>query len=102
MNQGFIAGSIDIVVASYVLHASREIPAGLRNVRSLLQPGDHLIHFELTGCLLSHTMIFGVLEGWWLGYEGDRSWYSQVQCRSGRTTKHCQPPGVDRLVLDYT
>jgi hypothetical protein len=69
MDQGFTAESINIVEASNFLHASRDIPAVLRNVRSL-RPGDHLVCVELAGCLLIHTIIFGVLEGWWLGMEG--------------------------------
>ena len=73
LNQGFEAAHYDIVIASNVLHATRNIENTLQNVRSLLRPGGKLILQEAVNpSLLSGPLAFGTLPGWWLGVEESR------------------------------
>jgi SAM-dependent methyltransferase len=75
LEQGFPPESFDNVVASNVLHATSDVRMVLRNVRSLIRPGGHLVCVELAdGCLLRNTVIMGGLPGWWLGHKKDRFW----------------------------
>ncbi|KAI0836425.1 hypothetical protein F5Y06DRAFT_305204 [Hypoxylon sp. FL0890] len=73
--QNFQDQSYDIIVASLVLHATKDLEHTLRNVRRLLKPGGFLVMTEVTSNVtmrLSFTM--GGLEGWWLGAETGRPW----------------------------
>ena len=67
--QGFVAGSYDLVIATNVLHATRDIRESLRNAKALLRSGGVLLLNEMsTACLSSH-LSFGLLEGWWLAQD---------------------------------
>ena len=55
------------------MHATKNLAATLRNVRSLLKPGGRLLFAETTIDRLDVCLIFGPLEGWWLGEEPSRS-----------------------------
>ncbi|TAQ90647.1 hypothetical protein B7494_g1069 [Chlorociboria aeruginascens] len=66
-SQGFQLGSYDIVIASYVLHATPNIDRTLAHVRSLLKPDGKLLLGEITYPKIRANMIFGWLPGWWLG-----------------------------------
>ncbi|KAI3326232.1 hypothetical protein HD806DRAFT_552530 [Xylariaceae sp. AK1471] len=73
--QGFKEQSYDLLIASLVLHATKDIQHTLRNVRRLLKPGGFLVMIEVTSNVtmrLSFTM--GGLEGWWLGADTGRPW----------------------------
>ena len=75
VEQGFEEHSYDLVVASLVLHATKDLHHTLRNVRRLLKPGGFLVMTEIISnepTRLSFTM--GGLEGWWLGAETGRTW----------------------------
>lgn len=63
-------GSYDLVIASNVLHATRDIRSTLRNVKALLKPGGKLILNEINSKTLFSHLTFGLLEGWWL-YEDE-------------------------------
>ena len=67
-DQGFEPGSYDVVVASYVLHATAKMRRTLTNVRSLLKPGGKLVLIEETGCCGKYLrwLPFATLPGWWL------------------------------------
>ncbi|KAM3505085.1 hypothetical protein MY11210_008110 [Beauveria gryllotalpidicola] len=100
--QSFDLGSYDIVIATNVLHATRNLEVTLGNVRSLLKPGGYLLLNEKTGPeSLRATFNFGGLEGWWLAEEEERQlspllspdgWDSQLQ--------KAQFSGVDHVVHD--
>ena len=62
--QGYLPGSFDIVVATNVLHATRDIAATLRHVRSLLAPGGILVLCEATTYLSWYDITTGLIEGW--------------------------------------
>lgn len=63
-------GAYDIIVAGLVLHATSDIQATLRNLRSLLRSGGYIVIHEVTavGSPCSNVT-FGVLDGWWKATE---------------------------------
>lgn len=65
-DQGYAAASCDVVIAANVLHATRDLAATLRRVRSLLKPGGLLVLNEMTRPQAFLTLSFGLLDGWWL------------------------------------
>ncbi|KAF9885237.1 hypothetical protein FE257_000597 [Aspergillus nanangensis] len=88
--QGFQAGSYDMVLASLVLHATADLLQTLKNVRRLLKPGGKLVMIELINPFQS-AATFGLLEGWWLSSESyrtlgpavDRPQWNALLCQSG-------------------
>jgi hybrid polyketide synthase/nonribosomal peptide synthetase ACE1 len=73
VHQGFQPGSFDLVIASLVLHATRNLERTMTHVRQLLKPGGYLIAFEITSTeTLTTGTIFGTLPGWWLGADDGR------------------------------
>ncbi|MDE9556290.1 SDR family NAD(P)-dependent oxidoreductase [Xenorhabdus bovienii] len=68
--QGYEAGSYDVVLATNVLHATRNIRETLRNAKALLKAGGTLLINELSEPTLFSHLTFGLLEGWWL-YEDE-------------------------------
>ncbi|KAL9093844.1 MAG: hypothetical protein Q9165_003767 [Trypethelium subeluteriae] len=70
--QGFEAGSYDLIMAANVLHATKSMQRTLTNVRKLLKEGGSLVLTELTQKRASMTVLFGILPGWWLGEEKHR------------------------------
>jgi SAM-dependent methyltransferase len=71
--QGFELGSYDLVLATNVLHATPHLQATLENVRKLLAPGGRLFLQELCPELRWIGYIMGILPGWWLGGDDQRS-----------------------------
>ena len=75
LKQGYEAGTYDIIVASNVLHATKDLNVTLQNTRKLLKPGGHLILFEATNPSIIRTgFAFGLLPGWWSSVEKNRQW----------------------------
>jgi malonyl CoA-acyl carrier protein transacylase len=62
--QGFPRHGFDAVVATNVIHATRDIPATLGRARSLLAPGGLLILCEATAHLPWFDVTTGLIEGW--------------------------------------
>ncbi|MER7794330.1 amino acid adenylation domain-containing protein, partial [Streptomyces sp. NPDC097640] len=69
--QGFTPGSADLVLATNVVHATRNLRATLRMARDLLKPGGRLVLNELTSIKPYLTVGGGVMEGWWLFEDGE-------------------------------
>jgi acyl transferase domain-containing protein/NADPH:quinone reductase-like Zn-dependent oxidoreductase/acyl carrier protein/NADP-dependent 3-hydroxy acid dehydrogenase YdfG len=63
--QGFDAGSYDLVIAANVLHATRDIGQTMRHAKSLLKCHGVLLLNELVGTSLFRHLTFGLLKGWW-------------------------------------
>jgi 3-oxoacyl-(acyl-carrier-protein) synthase/SAM-dependent methyltransferase len=63
--QGIERGSIDLAIASNVLHATRDLAAALRNVAAALAPGGVLVLLEGIQRLPFTDAIFGLTDGWW-------------------------------------
>ncbi len=59
--QGFEKHSFDVVIASHVLHATRNIDQTLQHVRSLLAPGGFLLLWEITQPKIDFDMSWGLL-----------------------------------------
>jgi NADP-dependent 3-hydroxy acid dehydrogenase YdfG/SAM-dependent methyltransferase len=68
--QGYAAGSIDVVLGSNVLHATRNLGKTLGNIKHLLKTNGWLVINEVTQAKEFLTLTFGLLEGWWV-YEDD-------------------------------
>ncbi|KAJ1323526.1 hybrid polyketide synthase [Microdochium nivale] len=72
-DQGFADHSYDLVVASFVLHATPKLRETMLNVRRLLRPGGFLVMLEVTNNEpVRMGAIFGCLPGWWLGKDDGR------------------------------
>ena len=65
--QGFEYQQFDVIIASNVLHATRNMRQTLTHVRKLLKPGGKLLLSEMTNAPLVVSTVFGTLPGWWLG-----------------------------------
>nr|DAC82026.1 TPA_exp: polyketide synthase [Kiritimatiellota bacterium] len=63
--------SFDVVIATNVLHATKNIRQTLRNAKAALYKGGILLVNEMSRKLLFPHLTFGLLEGWWL-YEDAR------------------------------
>ncbi|KAJ5560795.1 type I iterative PKS [Penicillium sp. DV-2018c] len=62
--QGF-TDKYHLIVASNVLHVASDMEETMKNVRSMLEDGGHLLLAELSGDLLAPGFIMGSLPGWW-------------------------------------
>ncbi|WP_158754555.1 SDR family NAD(P)-dependent oxidoreductase, partial [Dyella sp. S184] len=64
------AGSYDLVIATNVLHATRDIRESLRNAKATLRGNGLCLLNELSGFEIWTHLTFGLLDGWWL-YEDE-------------------------------
>ena len=62
--QGFAAGAFDIVFSSNTVHATRNIKASLKRLRTLLAPNGTLLLAESTTHFAWLDMTIGLFEGW--------------------------------------
>ncbi len=65
LEQGFERHEFDVIAASQVLHATRDLRQTLRNVKTLLAPGGQLLLIEAIERHRWADVIFGLTEGWW-------------------------------------
>ncbi len=65
------AGNYDVVLATNVVHATRELVASLRNIRRLLRGDGVLLLNEGTRAQHQLALIFGLTSGWWLFTDGE-------------------------------
>ncbi|KAI6353338.1 hypothetical protein MCOR25_009023 [Pyricularia grisea] len=74
--QGYTAGSYDVVFASNVLHATPSLGETLRNVRTLLKPGGRVVLLDIAGgeCV-RYGFTFGLFPDWWAGLADGREWH---------------------------
>jgi len=63
--QGFGSHQFDLIIATNVLHATRDLRQTLRHVQQLLAPWGILLLMENTTRQRWVDLIFGLLEGWW-------------------------------------
>ena len=74
-DQGFEAGSYDVIVAGNALHATKDMAKTLRNVRKLLKPDGRLVLWEIARPELTREAFHvGLLEGWWSSTDSHRAW----------------------------
>ena len=65
IEQGFVGGQFDLVVAANVLHATRDLRQSLHHAQQLLAPGGLLLLLEGVTALRWVDLIFGLTDGWW-------------------------------------
>lgn len=70
VQQGFTLGSYDVVVASNVLYATKDMDATLANVRMLLKPGGIVVLLKVTHNFVANNAVFGTLPRWWAFEDG--------------------------------
>ncbi|MDM8520556.1 SDR family NAD(P)-dependent oxidoreductase [Anaerolineales bacterium HSG6] len=63
--QGFDAHQYDLVVATNVLHATKNLPQTMAHVQQLLAPGGYLLLLEDTTPSYWADITFGLTAGWW-------------------------------------
>ena len=74
LTQGFEPHSYDVVIASSVIHAVSDVNYALENIRKLLAPGGTLVLIEPSNPNVNRvSFIFGLLPGWWLASEQERT-----------------------------
>ncbi len=64
--QGFDLNTFDIIIASDVIHATRNLGVSLGNAQKLLASEGVLMMLEVTNSPVYLDFIFGMTEGWWL------------------------------------
>ncbi|KAI0551609.1 beta-ketoacyl synthase [Xylaria curta] len=64
-------GVFDIIFGASCIHATRNLVQSTTNIRKMLQPSGILCLLELTRNLPWFSLVFGLLEGWWL-FEDNR------------------------------
>ncbi|TLD33707.1 hypothetical protein PspLS_00245 [Pyricularia sp. CBS 133598] len=88
--QGFSPASYDIVVASNVLHATKDIGNSLANIHKLLKPGGYLLLIEVTAVdKVLVPFLMGAVPGWWL---------FQDKWRAGTFSPLLTPVGWDTVL----
>lgn len=99
--QGFEAGSYDLILAPNVIHATPSLQETLTNLQPLLRPHGHLVLSEVCAVARAPGYVFGNFSGWWLGEADDRLWepYISVE-RWDRELKQAGYTGVDTAAYD--
>jgi acyl transferase domain-containing protein/SAM-dependent methyltransferase len=72
LEQGFELCSYDLIIASNVVHTTRNISASLRNIKRLLHPTGYLLLQELCPDTKWINIILGADPRWWCGLEDSR------------------------------
>ncbi len=65
IEQGFEAGSFDLIIGTNVIHATSDVRAALRNIHTLLAPGGSLVFMDVANPQLWTDSVFGLTAGWW-------------------------------------
>ncbi|MDK4254700.1 Polyketide synthase PksN [Bacillus velezensis] len=64
-------GTYDAVIATNVLHATKNIRSALRHAKAMLQKNGQLFINEINSRTIFNHVTFGLLEGWWLYEDHD-------------------------------
>ncbi|WP_025701963.1 SDR family NAD(P)-dependent oxidoreductase, partial [Paenibacillus forsythiae] len=65
-SQGIEAGAYDLVIATNVLHATKQIRQTVRNAKAVLKRNGLMLLNEMSMNSVFTHLTFGLLEGWWL------------------------------------
>ncbi|KZF24488.1 hypothetical protein L228DRAFT_218919 [Xylona heveae TC161] len=71
-DQGFEKGSMDVIIAANVLHATTVMKETLTHVRSLLKPGGKLVLVETTIEPIWLAIVLGGFQDYWKGHTDGR------------------------------
>ncbi|MEM9493299.1 MAG: class I SAM-dependent methyltransferase, partial [Myxococcota bacterium] len=58
-------GTMDVVIASNVIHATCDLQTSLQHLAAALRPGGRLFLLEATSSQLWVDLTFGLTDGWW-------------------------------------
>ena len=72
VEQGFDAHRYDVIIASNVLHATRDLTQTIAHVKQLLAPSGLLLLSEATRPQRWYDLTFGLTPGWWRFDDTDR------------------------------
>ncbi len=110
-SQGYEEGSLDLIIASNVLHATKSLQKTLENTRRLLKPGGYLLLLEITnnGPIRIGSMTGG-LPGWWVGVDDGRRYaptvspatWNSVLRKSGFSGVDAMTPDRDNLAWPFS
>ncbi|WP_269744684.1 SDR family NAD(P)-dependent oxidoreductase [Plesiocystis pacifica] len=64
--QGVALGSVDVVLAANVVHATRDVAASVARIKTALRPGGAIVLLETVATQAFATLTFGMTPGWWL------------------------------------
>jgi NADPH:quinone reductase-like Zn-dependent oxidoreductase/SAM-dependent methyltransferase/acyl carrier protein len=103
-DQGFGEHEFDIILASDVLHATRNLRHALGNLKRLLAPEGLLLFLEAESTAPWVDVVFGVTEGWWRFEDADLrpdypllsgpAWHALLEDEGFRDiTRLCAEPG---------
>ncbi len=98
--QGFEAARFDVVVASNVLHATRDLGRTLGRVKGLLAPGGWLVLNEAFEAEDFLTLTFGLLDGWWLGEDVENRIASSPLASAAQWRRLLEEEGFEPLVTE--
>lgn len=88
IEQGFVGGSYDLVLAYNALHVTKSIDDAIINARKLIKPGGKLILIEITRLVSYVNMIFGLLPGWYMGKWTPYSIITFINTSNGLTSSN--------------
>ncbi|OQE20435.1 hypothetical protein PENSTE_c013G03650 [Penicillium steckii] len=101
-DQGFGDQTFDVIVASNVLHATKNLSVTMQNVRRLLKPGGFLVLLEVTSEIVRVKLMMSGLPGWWLGGDdGRRMGPTITKDQWDLLLKQTGFSGVDNIVHDF-
>jgi len=97
--QGYEPGTFDIVVATNVLHATKDISNTLRNIKMLLKSNGWVVINEETDINEFATLTFGLLEGWWLYNDGENRLHASPLLSVNVWERLLAEEGFERIVV---
>ncbi|KAF2686174.1 ketoacyl-synt-domain-containing protein [Lentithecium fluviatile CBS 122367] len=98
-DQGFQLESFDLILACNVLHATPSLSNALSNVRRLLHPQGRLFLQELYPATKWMNFVMGVLPGWWLGCDDERS--DEPYVDGQRWESELKSAGFEDIAVSY-
>ncbi|MTI23367.1 class I SAM-dependent methyltransferase, partial [Fulvivirga kasyanovii] len=110
LSQGYESGSIDLILATNVIHATSSISRSLCHLKQLLKGNGLLVLNELTRVQSFSTLTFGLTDGWWRYEDGycrephspilrASSWEDQLREAGFRNHRSFGIPGGGQLVM---
>ncbi|EXL67078.1 hypothetical protein FOPG_16777 [Fusarium oxysporum f. sp. conglutinans race 2 54008] len=100
--QGFNLGSYDLIIASFVIHATPSLEKTIHGLRSLLRPGGFIVVGEITNLDLARVnFVFGTLPGMWAGVAEGRILSPYVRAeRWDAALRNAGFSGIDAITSD--
>jgi SAM-dependent methyltransferase len=65
-----LQGKYDIVIGTYVVHATSDVVNSCTRIKSLLRKDGFMVLLEITCIINWFDLVFGLLSGWWSAKDG--------------------------------